>query len=275
MRGSSPSAAALSYACGRSRGRDTHLLAYQPRADSSHTAWRAERQTYRAGQWQLPRHQQRRRPYLRATTGRHTGLLGQRRPRAGIASRRTRASLRSAAGGRSHVHCASDGTPPPVGARTTMASCLPPEGDAPHGHQQRGGVRVRPAGRTATVVCWGANDHGQSSPPEGEVLHSHQQRGLAFACGLRADGSVVCWGSNEEDQASPPEKAGGSVSISSGHLPCLRAARGRQPVLLGEQRERQSVCPASPMSSIPSPGGRNHTCGQRSDGGRSVLGPQS
>lgn len=48
------------------------------------------------------------------------------------------------------------------------------------------------------MVCWGANNYGQSSPPEGTFVQVSV--GL-HSCGLRSDGTLTCWGRNDQAQA--------------------------------------------------------------------------
>ena len=45
---------------------------------------------------------------------------------------------------------------------------------------------------TGIAVCWGNNEHGQSTPPSG----TFQQLALAssYTCGLRPDATMTCWG---------------------------------------------------------------------------------
>lgn len=67
-----------------------------------------------------------------------------------------------------------------------------------------------------SVVCWGSNEHRQSSPTSQGFTSIDS--GAEHTCGLRADGSVLCWGNgtgNSGYQAPPPEGETFST-ISSG-----------------------------------------------------------
>ena len=63
------------------------------------------------------------------------------------------------------------------------------------------------------VVCWGSNEHGQTSAPGGPFVAI--SAGLWHTCGLReSDAAVVCWGNNIDGQASAP--GGRFIAISAG-----------------------------------------------------------
>ena len=97
------------------------------------------------------------------------------------------------------------------------------------------------------VVCWGADDHGQSASPDGEFIqvsagHFHScgvkidetvkcwgmggigaspgglflqvSAGSKHTCGILKDHTLRCWGKNSSGQADPP--LGRYVQVSSG-----------------------------------------------------------
>ena len=92
----------------------------------------------------------------------------------------------------------------------------------------------------SSVVCWGDNEHGQSSPSESVVFASIAAGG-SHTCTLLHDGSPACRGANHSGQASPP---GGerfaSISSGTGHTCALRL--DGSPVCWGNNRSG----PASP-----------------------------
>jgi alpha-tubulin suppressor-like RCC1 family protein len=50
------------------------------------------------------------------------------------------------------------------------------------------------------AVCWGDNDHGQSTPPQ--AAFTSIGAGLQHTCGVTKDGSLLCWGDNEYRQCN-------------------------------------------------------------------------
>jgi alpha-tubulin suppressor-like RCC1 family protein len=50
------------------------------------------------------------------------------------------------------------------------------------------------------ILCWGANDSGQTDPISETIQVS---AGGFHTCGLIADGSIKCWGNNDYGQSSP------------------------------------------------------------------------
>ena len=119
------------------------------------------------------------------------------------------------------------------------------------------------------VVCWGDNDHGQSTPPEGDTFASISS-GSAHTCGLRADGSAVCWGRDDHGESTPPEGVI-FISISGGgaHTCGLRA--DGTPICWGRNTDRHDsfagqATPPEDEAFVSISGGGDHTCGLRADG---------
>ena len=53
--------------------------------------------------------------------------------------------------------------------------------------------------RDGTIVCWGANDHGQlapSTPPTG-LANRVSTADLDYTCALKIDGAIQCWGKDD------------------------------------------------------------------------------
>ena len=108
------------------------------------------------------------------------------------------------------------------------------------------------------VVCWGADDEGESSGPEGAL--SHVSAGQDMTCGIRQDGNVQCWGARPE---TTPEIALLQVDVG------LRSA-------CGVGLDGEAVCWGSNASAelrSPPPGpfvavtnGNRHACALRPDG---------
>lgn len=67
---------------------------------------------------------------------------------------------------------------------------------------------VRPNG---TTVCWGAQDHGQSSPPPGEFQLA--STGATHSCGVDVAGEMSCWGSDAHLQCSGGESNGSADGL--------------------------------------------------------------
>ena len=47
---------------------------------------------------------------------------------------------------------------------------------------------------TGSILCWGANEHGQASPPR-TGRYTAIVSGDTHSCAIRSDGALVCWGS--------------------------------------------------------------------------------
>ena len=130
----------------------------------------------------------------------------------------------------------------------------------------------------ATVVCWGANDWGQSTSPTGTF--ASVSTFLDHTCGVKTNGQVVCWGANENSegdhmgQATPPP--GEFSSVSAGGLHTCGVKTGGQVVCWGanEDRDGQFIGMASPPSDsfVSVTAGLAHTCGVKTDGSVSCWG---
>ena len=123
-----------------------------------------------------------------------------------------------------------------------------------------------------TAICWGDDEHGQSSPPEGEQFIAISSGGVLFAgqlfdghtCALRHDGSAVCWGDNISGQSSPPEgERFTSISTGEGHTCALR--EDGTAVCWGYNKLGSTVPPKNERFTDISVG-EDYTCALRGDG---------
>ena len=120
-----------------------------------------------------------------------------------------------------------------------------------------------------SVVCWGINDHDQSTPPSDETFISISV-GSWHTCALRADGSVVCWGRNDHGQSTPPTgQTFTSVSGGSNHTCALRA--NGSVACWGKNTDRYGqvagqATPPEGVTFVSISAGGDHTCGLLSDG---------
>ena len=110
------------------------------------------------------------------------------------------------------------------------------------------------------VVCWGANDDGQTDAPSGQF--SDISAGRDHSCGARTDGSVVCWGGNSLGQADAPSSRFIQVSAGGGHSCGLRPEG--VVVCWGSNSSGQTGAPTGRFSLVSA--GEWHSCGLRTDG---------
>ena len=117
-----------------------------------------------------------------------------------------------------------------------------------------------------TIVCWGANDHGQARAPEGQF--SVVSAGWKHSCAVRMDGTVACWGSYAYDRSRQPEGRFKTVSVGfhascgvrvDGTVDCWEAGwhdAADAPVKTGVLDGRFTTVSV----------GHHHACGLRSNG---------
>ena len=75
-------------------------------------------------------------------------------------------------------------------------------------------------GSDGSVVCWGANFHGEADAPAGEFRVV--SAGSGHSCGVRVDGTITCWGANRHGEADAPAGRFRDVSAGSSHSCGLR-----------------------------------------------------
>ena len=74
------------------------------------------------------------------------------------------------------------------------------------------------------VVCWGANDDGQSSPPEDRFRSI--SAGGRHTCGINRDGAIRCWGRSDDGRAAAPMRTDfAHISAGGQHTCALTTAR--------------------------------------------------
>ena len=93
------------------------------------------------------------------------------------------------------------------------------------------------------VACWGADDRGSVVPASRASPSRRSAAGRRSPAAFGTNGSVVCWGSGRREPGIPAGECGRFVIHQQWRLARLRPARGRQPVLLGKQRERPERLP--------------------------------
>ena len=120
--------------------------------------------------------------------------------------------------------------------------------------------------RDGTPVCWGSDDHGESTPPSNEKFVAISS-GWRFTCALREDGSAHCWGNNEYGQALPPDEVRFAAISSGYHYVCGLRSDGT-PVCWGRNDHGQAMAPFD-EAFVSLSSRASHTCGLRYDG--SVL----
>ena len=70
------------------------------------------------------------------------------------------------------------------------------------------------------AVCWGDNEHGQSSPPSGRFISI--SAGGRYGCALRENGSAACWGYNENGETAAKGGYFTSIYADGRHVCALR-----------------------------------------------------
>jgi len=116
------------------------------------------------------------------------------------------------------------------------------------------------------VVCWGANQHGQSAPTPPPWIpgppYSALAVGHSHACALRAGGEALCWGDNRWGQTDAPSDPMVAISAGDRHTCGLRG--DGEAVCWGDDSHGQTRSPKGAFTALGS--GQWHTCGLRTDG---------
>ncbi len=112
---------------------------------------------------------------------------------------------------------------------------------------------------TATLACWGLNNHGQSSPPPGAFKQISASG--ALACGISATDTLTCWGDNEYGQATAPAGTFNQVDGSYRHA----CALGTDAALAcwGDDGSGQASPPAGTFKQVST--GASTSCAVRTD----------
>ena len=111
------------------------------------------------------------------------------------------------------------------------------------------------------IVCWGNDDHGQSTPPAGTFRQV--SAGESHTCAINADRKVNCWGSNSRGKSTPPAGTFQQVSAGSDHT-CGVHAKGYA-VCWGEYHvSRVPVLQSGTLEQVST--GSHHTCGVWANG---------
>ena len=114
-----------------------------------------------------------------------------------------------------------------------------------------------------TVACWGLDSQGQSSPPE-ETAFQHLAIGRAHVCGVRKDATLECWGEDHQGMSSPPEGAFIQAAVGR-YFSCALRTDGT-PVCFGDDSQGTiSGAPSGPFVQLVA--GRWHVCGLHTTGG--------
>ena len=118
-------------------------------------------------------------------------------------------------------------------------------------------------GTDGAIHCWGGEQYGQASPPDGSF--DTVSAGLTHSCGVRTEGVVECWGGNEGDKSTPP--SGTYITVSAGwYHSCAVGADGFV-VCWGVDYYGQSSPPGGTFTTVSA--GQRHSCGVGSD--RSIV----
>ncbi|CAE7262686.1 CCR3 [Symbiodinium sp. CCMP2592] len=117
---------------------------------------------------------------------------------------------------------------------------------------------LRPSGE---VICWGANDQGQSTPPKGTFVSL--AAGKSHSCGIRPSGLLECWGSNSHHQTEPPDLELRQVACGAAHT-CALASDGEIHCWGSDEHQRSSGSPSGRFVSIAASGG--HSCALKKNG---------
>ncbi|MDE0194373.1 MAG: hypothetical protein OXP08_02380, partial [bacterium] len=121
-------------------------------------------------------------------------------------------------------------------------------------------------GAGGDAVCWGANQHGQSSPNPPPWIPGPPYRALAVghshACALRAGGDALCWGDDRWGQTDAPPDS--MVAISAGHRHTCGLRSDGEAVCWGDDLHGQTRSPKGAFTALGA--GQWHTCGLRVDG---------
>ena len=64
------------------------------------------------------------------------------------------------------------------------------------------------------VVCWGENDHGESTPAD-SVRAVSLAAGAFHTCAIDPAGAVVCWGDDVNGDSTPPDSVNGTSGTAS------------------------------------------------------------
>lgn len=113
------------------------------------------------------------------------------------------------------------------------------------------------------VMCWGANERGQSTPPSGRGhnAYSHISSGKYHACGI-SNGTAHCWGWNNDAQATAPAGQDFTTVAAGGMHTCALKANGQAQCWgANGQGQAEPVTSDAPFSAISS--GHKHSCAIR------------
>ena len=115
------------------------------------------------------------------------------------------------------------------------------------------------------VVCWGSDEHGQSTPPIGKFATVSAE--MNHTCGVRTDGLIACWGSIVDvdgfsvNLTQPPTGKFAAVSAGGYHTCGVRA--DASVACWGVDYDGQATPPTGEFASVSA--GALHTCGVRTD----------
>ncbi len=105
------------------------------------------------------------------------------------------------------------------------------------------------------IVCWGANDNGETEPPAGTFTRI--ALGFGHGCALRSDQTVACWGLNADGQATPPTGTFSAIDAGGQHTCAIRT--NGEVRCWGSTEHGQSTPPAGAFARVSA--GMLHTCG--------------